>query len=114
MEKEGIYHTNEGMKKESDGFLSYPWAVQVFASHSYNRARDLRDQMDKEGFPVYQTKTTVEGQRWHRVKIGFYCTKEEANMVGKIVVSGSRAEGYWTVLPYEKEVVKNFAVTSHR
>ncbi len=110
MEKEGIYCTNEGMKKESDDFLSYPWAVQVFASHSYNRARDLRNQLEKKGFPVYQTKTTVEGQRWHRVRIGFYRTKEEANKIGKIAVSRSRAEGYWTVLPCDKEVMENLSL----
>jgi cell division protein FtsN len=114
METEETYVTDERIEKESPHPSLYPWAVQVFANHSYDRASYLRDELKRKGLPAYQTEVTMEGQRWHRVRLGFYGTKAEAEEIGKKVVSSTRAEDYWAVLPHEKEVRENFAVKLQR
>jgi len=55
------------------------YAIQLLATSSISRAKNLVDVMRKEGYSAYFTKVTQNGKLLYRVRIGQYASSAEAN-----------------------------------
>jgi cell division septation protein DedD len=55
-----------------------PWSVQVSAITSKEVAEKLMQNLKSEGYDVYVVRANVQGQTYHRVRIGSFRTREEA------------------------------------
>ncbi len=84
------------------------WAVQVNSCRSYTQAKNLQERLRNRGLGAYITEATIKGEKWYRVRIGFYSTKEEAVETGKKVVSEFKTKDYWPIQPPKKEIEKHF------
>jgi cell division septation protein DedD len=67
------------------------WSVQVSATVSEEPAGKLAQQLGSEGYAVYVIQAEVKGQRYHRVRIGPFSAREEAEPVLQLL---SRDEAY--------------------
>lgn len=67
------------------------WSVQVSATASEEPAGKLAEQLGSEGYAVYVIPAEVKGQRYHRVRIGPFRAREEAEPVLQLL---SRHEAY--------------------
>lgn len=55
------------------------YSIQVASSKDLARAQELAGRLKKEGLAAEVISQSVEGSTWHRVYVGRYATKEEAN-----------------------------------
>jgi cell division protein FtsN len=67
------------------------WSVQVSATASEESAGKVAQQLGSEGYAVYVIQAEVKGQRYHRVRIGPFRAREEAEPVLQLL---SRHEAY--------------------
>lgn len=67
------------------------WSVQVSATPSKEIADKLVQQLKSEGYAVYVVQAEVKGQIYHRVRIGPFSAREEAEPVRQ---SLTRQEAY--------------------
>lgn len=67
------------------------WSVQVSATASEEPAGKLAQQLESEGYAVYVIQAEVKGQRYHRVRIGPFRAREEAEPVLQLL---NRHEAY--------------------
>ena len=59
-----------------------PWTVQVSSFRSRGLADELRSRLQARGFDAYLVRVaTDEGRVWHRVRVGGYSTRAEAERV---------------------------------
>ena len=59
-----------------------PWTVQVSSFRSRALAEELRTRLQAKGFDAYLVRVaTDEGRVWHRVRVGGYATRAEAERV---------------------------------
>ncbi|MBI4013585.1 MAG: SPOR domain-containing protein [Candidatus Rokubacteria bacterium] len=59
-----------------------PWTVQVSSFRSRALAEELRSQLQGKGFDAYLVRVaTDEGRVWHRVRVGGYPTRAEAERI---------------------------------
>jgi cell division septation protein DedD len=90
---------------------SHTWAVQVNSCRSYTQAKNLQERLRNRRLGAYITEATIKGEKWYRVRIGFYPTKKEAVEIGKKVVSEFKTKDYWPIQPSKKEIEKHFEET---
>jgi len=57
------------------------WSVQVSATTSKEIADKLARRLKYEGYAVYVVQAEVKGQTYHRVRIGPFSVREEAEPV---------------------------------
>jgi cell division septation protein DedD len=50
-----------------------------------------------EGLPVYISRATVKGQRWMRLRVGFFTDRDSAMKAGKELQKILGQEDYWPV-----------------
>jgi cell division protein FtsN len=82
---------------------SYRWTVQVSSCQSLTSAQRLRHQLKRKGFPAYLTEVTLGGKTWHRVRVGFYGTRNKAFQIGKMIKSNFPIKEYLVVQPTDDE-----------
>jgi cell division protein FtsN len=88
------------------------WAVQVNSCRSYTQAKNLQKRLRDRGLGAYITEAIIKGEKWYRVRIGFYSTRKEAVETGKKVVSEFNTKNYWPIQPSKKEIEKHFEETT--
>ena len=98
----------EKMDKEEKNTLLYPWAVQVYSGRSHQEVENLSDKLNKKGYAAYVTSVTLNNEEWHRLRIGFFPTKDEAEKVGKRVLADFQLASFWAVLPSKGEITAHF------
>lgn len=83
------------------------WAVNL-ASYAENvHAEKLRDKLKSQGHNAYLTQAEVKGTTWHRVRIGFYHSSEEAAEYAVEISKAHRLPKAWVVQPSWEEITKN-------
>lgn len=105
--KEVQKEKKESIKKVSS--LSKPWAINVSSTGSEEEARELAEKLRKKGYNSYVTRfKDKEGIVWHRVRVGFFSSREKAKAVAQKIGQELTITDYWIVKP-SKEEVKRFA-----
>jgi len=89
-------------KVESTTF--HPWVVEIASFTSFNQAKTLSDQLKAKGHPAYVTGRTVRGQKWYRVRIGFYSTKKEVQEIKKGIASEFGIKDCWLHLLTKRRI----------
>lgn len=90
---------------------SHRWAVQVNSCRSHTQAKNLQERLRNRGLGAYITEAIIKGEKWYRVRIGFYSTKKEAVETGEKVVSEFKTTNYWPIQPSKEEIEKHFEET---
>lgn len=83
-----------------------PWAVNVASFSSLNDAQDLASSLKTSGYKAYITEYTKNKTIWHRVRVGFFQTREEAGQAAKKIGSKYKFESSWVVRPARAETLK--------
>ncbi len=99
-------------KKERISTLSHPvpdgrWAVHLASFRTKKEAEGLVSRLLKAGYNAYITEFLKDGIEWHRVRVGFYGSKEEAKKVAKMLSERYEKPGAWVVKPSKKEIVEH-------
>jgi len=83
-----------------------PWAVNVASFTRDGEAEKLASRLRGAGYNSYTTEFTKNGRLWHRVRVGFYRTREAAKKAGGRIRKRFRGQSPWIVKPAESERVK--------
>ncbi|HHL40218.1 MAG TPA: hypothetical protein ENJ37_06915 [Deltaproteobacteria bacterium] len=79
------------------------YAVNL-ASFLYKpEAMDVMSSLKAAGHNAYVTEFVKDGQRWYRVRVGFFASRDEAAKAGKRLSEEFRLPGAWVVKPSESE-----------
>ena len=70
--------------KEQDQ-RSHPWSVQVGSYPQENDAKNVAKRLSDKGYDAYVVTGQVKGKSWHRVQIGRFPTKTEAEKLWQAV-----------------------------
>lgn len=87
---------------------SNPWAINVASFPSLAEAQTLAGALRKEGFKSYITDFTKDGVRWHRVRVGFFKTRESADIAGRKIEGKFRVQSPWIVKPSKDETRSHY------
>jgi len=82
-----------------------PWAVNVASFSDGRSAARLKKRLREDGYNAYTTEFVKNGKTWHRVRVGFYPTREKAGVEGKRIELSFRTAEPWIVKPSTAEVV---------
>jgi cell division septation protein DedD len=83
-----------------------PWAVNVASFSSLREAQLLASALRSSGYGAYITGFAKDGIDWHRVRVGFFTTRDEAARAGKAISSKYDVEAPWVVKPTRKEAAE--------
>lgn len=84
------------------------WAINVASFPSLAEAQTLAGALRKEGFKSYITDFTKESVRWHRVRVGFFKTRESAEKAGRKIEGKFRVQSPWIVKPSKDEARSHY------
>lgn len=76
-----------------------PYIVNVASFRTKSEALQVKDTLRKGGYNVYRTEFVKDGTKWHRIRVGFYPSRAEADKVSKEVVSKYGIKGGWITRP---------------
>ncbi|RME27411.1 MAG: SPOR domain-containing protein, partial [Deltaproteobacteria bacterium] len=62
----------------SEGAPTHGWAIQVAAYEDPDQADAEVERLSGQGYAAYRTAALVAGRTWHRVRIGGYDSREDA------------------------------------
>lgn len=81
-----------------------PWVVEVSSFTNFRPAKNLAYQLRSRGYPAFVVKRTIRGERWYRVRAGFYFTEREAQEIRDKIASEFGIKGCWLHLLTQKKV----------
>lgn len=84
-----------------------PWAVNVASFPSEAEAKKLISNLKSAGYRGYVTEFTKNGVKWHRVRVGFYHTRDEAIKTGKRIETKFHVRYAWAVQPAREEALEH-------
>ncbi|MBI5238657.1 MAG: SPOR domain-containing protein [Deltaproteobacteria bacterium] len=94
-------------KKALALLLKKPWVVNVASFSTPSEAAGLSSRLTEAGFNVYLTEFSMNGKKWHRVRVGFYSTKREAGQASKAIAAKYRVKSPWVAKAAEEEIIRN-------
>jgi cell division protein FtsN len=80
---------------ESDPGLITGWVVQVKSTTDKQAADALQAALAREGFPAFVVSADVRNQTWHRVRVGRYSEREDAEVVANRLGQRTDVESTW-------------------
>ncbi len=80
------------------------WAVNVASFTHKDGAEDLKRSLIEAGYNAYITEFTKGDVKFHRVRVGFYSSRSEAEKVGRKLERTFNMPGPWVVKPSKREV----------
>ncbi len=84
------------------------WAINLSSTSSIQDALNLAKRLEEKGYNAYITDyKSKKGNIWHRVRVGFYPSKDEAERVASKLSKELFLFDYWIVRPSSKEVIKH-------
>lgn len=81
-----------------------PWAINVASFASLPEAQNLAISLRKAGYKSYVADFTRDSVQWHRVRVGFFSTRAEAEKAGRDIQSRFRVDTPWIVKPESDEI----------
>jgi len=73
------------------------WVVNVISSPTADRIDGPAVRLIEKGFPVYISRATVKGQKWMRLRVGFFKDRKAALEAGKDLQGVLGQEDSWPV-----------------
>lgn len=83
------------------------WAIHVASFQGEKYAKRLERAIDRVGYNSYITSFVKDNVNWHRVRVGFFSTKEDASKTAAIISKRFKQPGAWIVKPPKDEIEKN-------
>lgn len=84
------------------------WAVNVASFSKVVDALKLKDDLDASGYNAYVTRFDDGKKTWHRVRVGFYSSRDEAERAGDSISKKYTSVGEpWVVKPDSSEIRAN-------
>jgi cell division protein FtsN len=80
---------------ESDPGLITGWVVQVKSTTDKQAADALQAALAREGFPAFVVSADVRNQTWHRVRVGRYSERADAEVVANRLGQRADIESTW-------------------
>ena len=85
-----------------------PWAINLASFSKASAAKNLAAKLKSSGYNSYTTEFEKDGQVWHRVRIGFYKSREEAMKIASTLSKKKLVRSKpWIVKPQTDEVIKH-------
>jgi cell division septation protein DedD len=94
-------------KKAPEKVVFKPWVVNVASFSQKKEAINFAKTVRSAGYTSYVTEVTLNGVKWHRVRVGFFKTRTEANKVGEDLSRKFKQPGAWVVKPKRGELLKH-------
>lgn len=73
------------------------WVVNVISSPTADRIDGPAARLLKQGYPVYISRATVKGQKWMRLRVGFFEDRPSAVQAGRELQEVLGQEDSWPV-----------------
>jgi len=80
---------------ESDPGLVSGWVIQVKSTTDKQAADSLQAALAREGFPAFVVSAEVRNQTWHRVRVGRYRERSDAEAVAGRLGGRTDVESTW-------------------
>lgn len=72
------------------------WVVNIVSSTSEENITRQTARLIVKGYPVYISRALIKGREWRRVRIGFFKTRNEADELGRDIMSGLGLTDAWS------------------
>jgi cell division septation protein DedD len=94
------------LKKEitDPGKSNGAWVVNVLSTKDMTILRKTFDALIETPHQVYSYQAKVKGENWHRIRVGFFETREEAERVGRQLSAKHNLPKPWLVKPGPQEL----------
>lgn len=79
-------------------------ALNIASFTSLSEAQNLAGKLKKGGFNAYIASFTKDSVRWHRVRVGFFASRDEAMRAGKTIQSKFNVDKPWIAKPDATEL----------
>lgn len=79
-------------------------ALNVASFSSLSEAQSLAGKLKKAGYNAYITSFLKDSTRWHRVRVGFFSSRDEATRTARAIQSKFRVEKPWIAKPDASEL----------
>jgi cell division protein FtsN len=86
--------TSTSMPASDPGLVS-GWVVQVKSTTDKQAADSLQVALAREGFPAFVVSAEVRNQTWHRVRVGRYSERSDAEAVAGRLDQRTDVESTW-------------------
>ncbi len=80
------------------------WTLNIASFPSLSEAQGLAGKLKKGGYNAYVSGFTKNSVRWHRVRVGFYASRDEAARAGKAIQARFRVDKPWIAKPDAAEL----------
>ncbi len=94
-------------KKRLVAKIDKPWGVHIASYVSRPDAEKAARRFKLSGYNSYTTEYDLKGVKWHRLRIGFYSSKGEAERYAKNLSKKFNLKGVWVVKPSPNEITSN-------
>lgn len=84
--------------------LQKTWALNVVSTTDPKLAFDIMRRLQTTDHTVYTYKFTTQGKDWHRVRLGFFATREEAEKANQRLMAQMNTPNSWIVQPGPEEL----------
>jgi hypothetical protein len=89
----------ENLEKRLDNL----WVVNVISDTTHKEINPTAIRLMKNGYPVYIARARVKGKDWLRLRVGFFRSKNEANIEAKKIMTMVKLTNSWVAKIDEKE-----------
>jgi cell division septation protein DedD len=87
----------ENKKPETQGKEGRPWVINVASVESKADAQRVVDNLKKNGHNAYIIESDQKGNLWYRVRVGFFQSIEEADLIGQQISRRYGFQSPWTL-----------------
>jgi general secretion pathway protein A len=89
------YVTPEEVTKNLAQLAGKPWVVNALSTRTYDKIVPSAVKLIKNGHHVYITKTNIKGDKWIRLRVGFFETPSGAASVQNEIASILKVDDVW-------------------
>lgn len=75
------------------------WALNIASFPNLSEAQSLAGKLKKGGYNAYVSGFTKDSFKWHRVRVGFFASRDEASKAAAAIQSKFRVDKPWIAKP---------------
>lgn len=91
------FERSEEERSRAESSTDPVWVVNLISSPTADRIDGPAVELMKQGYPVYISRATVKGQKWMRLRVGFFEDRPAAVKAGKELQELLHLEDSWPV-----------------
>jgi DedD protein len=80
------------------------WALNIASFPNLSEAQGLAGRLKKGGYNAYVAGFTKDSFKWHRVRVGFFASRDEASKAASAIQSKFRVDKPWIAKPDAAEL----------